>query len=146
MAISHLYASTIIRVQVHFGFSNFICDPAEITSALGIAPDEIGRKGEVKANRGGREIRWPFNVWTISSRTSSKDVNDHLRELLTQLVGVELRIGNEFGTPSFSVFFKANSLRSGNGPYFESDVIAGIAALHAELWQDIYQVDDPEDQ
>jgi hypothetical protein len=35
-------------------------------------------------------------------------------------------------------------LYAGNGPFYETDVIAGIASWQAELFQDIYQVDQVE--
>jgi hypothetical protein len=145
MAISDFHASTIIKVRAYFGFHQFACDPDEITRALGVAPDEVGRKGEIRAVRGGREIRRLWNDWTIESRSDSKDVNDHIRELLARLGGVSDRIRREFGTPSFSVLWKGNYLYAGSGPFYEVDVIAGIAALGAMLWQDIYQVDEGRD-
>jgi hypothetical protein len=141
MAISEFHASTIIKVRAYFGFSEFACDPDEITRALGIVPDEVGRKGQVQAHRGKQELRRLWNDWTLQSRTESKDVNDHLRELLARLDSVAGRIREEFGPPSFSVLWKGIYLYAGSGPFYEADVIAGIAALKAMLWQDIYQVD-----
>ena len=46
MALSKFYKSTIIEANASFGYSNFACDPDEITRVLGIIPDEIMRKGE----------------------------------------------------------------------------------------------------
>jgi hypothetical protein len=142
MAISDFHASTIVEVRAYFGFDEFACDPDEITSALGIAPDEVRRKGEIRKLRGGREVRCPSNDWSIQSRSGSKDVNEHIRELFARLSGVSGRIRPEFGTPSFSVLWKGNYLYAGSGPFYEADVIAGIAALGAMLWQDIYQIDE----
>ena len=141
MAISDFHASTIVRVQAYFGFSEFSCDPNEITQALGVIPDGVGRKGQVRTVRGGRDLRWPWNDWTIQSRAETKDINDHLRELLARLDGVAGRIREDFGAPSFSVLWKGNYLYAGSGPFYEANVVAGISALNAMLWQDIYQVD-----
>ncbi len=141
MAISDFHASTIVKVRAYFGFSEFACDPDEITKALGVVPDEVGRKGAIRAVMGDREFPWLWNDWSLLSRTESKDVNDHLRELLTRVEGIACRIRDEFGQSSFSVLWKGNYLYAGSGPFYEADVIAGIAALGAMLWQDIYQVD-----
>jgi hypothetical protein len=142
MAISDFHASTIVRVQAYFGFDSFECDPDAITRFIGMQPDEVGRKGTVKTVRAGREIHWPFNSWSIASRLSSKDINEHLRELILRLTQVAESFPTDFGTPTFSVVWKSNYLYAGNGPFFEPDIIAGIARLNAALYQDIYQVDD----
>src|SRR5262245_5221767 len=138
MAISDTYASTIINVKATFGFSEFDCNPDEITQALGVVPDEVGLKGQVRQIRGGREIRQLWNSWTIQSRSESKDINDHLRELLTRLNGLAGGIRKDFGSPWFSVLWRGSYLYAGSGPFYEADVIAGIAGLGAMLWQDIY--------
>jgi hypothetical protein len=142
MAISDFHASTIVKVRAYFGFDSFECDPDAITRFTGIQPDEVGRKGAVKAVRAGREIRWPFNSWSLGSRRESKDVNEHLRELIERLAQVAGSFPAEFGEPSFSVLWKGNYLYAGSGPFFEPDVIAGIARLKASLHQDIYQLDE----
>jgi hypothetical protein len=48
MAISDIYASTVILVRVYFGFDEFACDPDEITEALHLQPDELRRTGEFR--------------------------------------------------------------------------------------------------
>ena len=144
MAISDFHASTIVKAQAHFGFSEFACNPDEISQALGVVPDAVGRKDQVRIVRGDQELRWPWNSWAIHSRAESKDINDHLRELLARLDGIASRIRNNFGPPSFSVLWTGNYLYAGSGPFYEADVIAGIAALKAMLWQDIYQLDQEE--
>jgi hypothetical protein len=146
MAISDFHASTIVKVRAYFGFSEFACDPDEITRSLGVVPDEVERKGQVRIVRGDREVRRLWNDWTIISRAESKDINDHFRELLARLDGMASRIRADFGPPSFSVLWKGNYLYAGSGPFYEADVIAGIAGLKAMLWQDIYQVDQEESE
>lgn len=141
MAISDIDALTVILVRVYFGFDEFACDPDEITEALKLQPDEVRRTGEFRTVGGGREIRERSNSWTLVSRVDSKDVNDHVRELLERLGSANDHFRPEFGRPSFSVLWKGNYLYAGSGPSYESDVIAGIASLGAELWQDIYQID-----
>src|SRR5262249_48167261 len=116
--------------------------PAAITAALGIAPDEVRRRGEQMQATGGRIVRVPFSTWSISSRTESKDVNDHCREVLKRLSGTTDRLSPLWGVPEFSVLYKATHLCAGNGPFFEADVVRGIAGLGAELWQDIYSLEE----
>jgi hypothetical protein len=141
MALSEFYASTILKASASFGFTEFVCDPDEITRALGIAPDEVDRKGARRTIRGGRELDIPFSFWSIRSEGGSKDINEHLRMLLRRIDGKQSLCRVEFGRPAFGVTWKCNYLYAGSGPFYEIDVIAGIASWQAELFQDIYQVD-----
>jgi len=139
--LSEFYESTIIKVSAGFGFSDFNCDPGAITEVLGVQPDSMSRKGEDFLLPNGKAGVRPFNSWGITSRSESKDVNVHLRELLERLEGKEGSLRADFGAPSFGVIWKGNYLYAGSGPYYEADVLMGIARFGAELWQDIYQVD-----
>jgi hypothetical protein len=142
MALDAQFAESIKQVEVTFGFSHFDCDPEDITSGLGITPDEVRRRGEQLPARGGRFVTVPFNAWSISSKTKSKDVNDHCREVLKRLAAAVGRLDARWRVPSFNVLYKATHLCGGNGPFFEVDVVKGIAALGAELWQDIYSLEE----
>lgn len=141
MAISDFNASTIVKVRAYFGFANFECDPDAITRFMGMQPDEVGLKGAVKTV-GGREISRACSTWSLASRLDSKDVNQHLRELIDRLTNVDPHFPTEFGEPSFSVLWKGNYLYAGSGSFFEADVIAGMGRLKASLYRDIYQVDE----
>jgi hypothetical protein len=143
MTLSESYKSTIIEVKACFGIEGFSEDPDKITEALNINPVEIRRKGEIKKLRNGHEIEIKENQWSIESTSKSKDINDHLRELLKKLNGKESLIKVAWN-PSFSILWKGNYLYAGSGPFFERDVIKGIARLGADLWQDIYQIDEEE--
>jgi hypothetical protein len=146
MELSDFYQSTIILVRAYFGFSDFSCNPDEITTALGIEPDEVIVKGSKRTLRNGRITENLSNSWSICSRNASKDVNVHIRELFQRFAGKEEAIRKDFGNPSFSVLWKGNYLYAGSGPFYEADVIKGIATLGANLWQDIYQVDQSDDE
>ena len=87
-----------------------------------------------------------ISVWCIKSRIDSKDVNEHLRQILSRIEGRQSRWKAEFGEPSFSVIWKSNDLYAGNGPFYEADVLAGIVSWKAMLYQDIYQVDQDESE
>ena len=142
MALNPQFAAGIRTVRVDFGFSMFDCDPEDITAALGVVPDEIRRRDEERQMPGGRLFRVPFSSWRVSSKQASKDVNDHCRELLERLRGCASRLDPRWGVPTFGVLYKATHLSSGNGPFFEADVVRGIASFGAELWQDIYALDE----
>jgi hypothetical protein len=139
LPISEFHASTIVEVKAGFGFVDFVCDPDEITRTIGIEPDEVSQTGDTRVVPDGRTFPVPLNSWWLQSRSQSKDVNDHLRELLARLNAVADRIRQAFGTPSFSVTWKSRACDS--GPYYEPDVLAGIARMNANLFQDIYRVD-----
>jgi len=42
------------------------------------------------------------------------------------------------------VLWKGNYLYAGSGPFYETDVLKGIACFDAELYHDIYQIDQSE--
>jgi hypothetical protein len=146
MALSEYYESTIIEVKASFGLSDFKCDPSEITQAFRIIPDQITRKGEAHVVRSGKTAYWPNNTWYIESKSDDKDVNVQIRELLKRLSGIPRPLPTHFGEPSFGVVWKGNYLYAGSGPFYEADVIQGIASLDAELYQDIYQIDQEENE
>ncbi len=115
--------------------------PDEITARLGITPDEVCVKGEPQPTRLNTEWRAPFSSWSIVSSSSSKDINDHLRQLLVRLGPAKPLFDLDWGEPSFDVLWKGNYLYAGSGPFYEPEIIAGVASLSAALYQDIYQVD-----
>jgi len=139
MSLSGFYKNTIIQVEACFSFSGFQCDPDDITNALRIKPDHIMRQGVLSH---GADQASAFSSWSIVSASLSKDINDHLRELLNRLEGCGDRIDAEFGGPGFSVIWKGNHLHAGSGPFYEPDVLQGIAELKGMLWHDIYQIDE----
>lgn len=106
MALSESYESTILEGKATFGFSNFECDPSEITKILRITPDGVMRKGEVWVTKSGKALARPFNSWWIESRSTSKDVNIHLRELLERLGTRYECARSEWGKANFGVTWK----------------------------------------
>ncbi len=146
MGISDTYASTIIKVGASFGFSDFDCSPDAITASLGLQPDSVRVKGDRRTLRNGRIFTVPFSSWSINSSSPSKDVNDHLRELIGRLGDCGRRFQSEWNEPFFGVLWKGNYLYAGSGPFYERDVLEGVASLGASLFQDIYQVDEETSQ
>ncbi len=144
MGLSDFYKSTIIEAKASFGYFNFACNPDEITGALGVRPDEIMRKGEEWTTSNGKIRTRPFNSWGITSKSSSKDVNVHIRNILKRLGKKHELVNKKWGKGSFGITWKNNYLYAGTGPFFEADVLQGIARWQAELYQDIYQIDQDE--
>lgn len=136
MALSPAEEATIELVTAFFSIHGFDEDPDEITARLGIAADQVSRRGEV---REGREEADTENWWLLQSRLRSKDVNDHLRGLLGRLKGQADALRPEWH-PSFTVLWRGTNLERGGGPLYARDVVAGIAALGADLAQDVYQI------
>jgi hypothetical protein len=144
MPIHEVYESMIAKAGASFGFLGFDCDPDMITTALGIEPDDLVRKGELRERRNGKVLPNPINSWSISSSSSSKDINEHLRELLARLASKQECLAKSFGTPSFSILWEAAFLHQATGPYFEADVLQGIASFAADLYQEIREVPESE--
>ena len=142
MSLSESYESTIIGIEVYFGFDQFECEPDDITRTLLVQPDIIQRKGDVLRHVNGKTALSHCSKWLIQSRCISKDVNEHLRELLSRLRSMKVPIPIEYGIPCFQVVWKGNYLYAGSGPFYTNDVLKGIASVGANLYQEIYQVDD----
>ncbi len=142
MGLSEFYESTIIKAKASFGFSEFDCDPEEITDALDIKPDQTTRKGEKWIAGSGKAGTRTFNSWRITSKSLSKDINIHLRELLDRLGGKYKLAKSEWGKAAFGITWKNNYLYAGAGPFFEADVLRGIAEWNADLYQDIYYIEE----
>jgi len=91
--------------------------------------------------KNGHETVVPISSWSIMSKSKSKDINDHFRELFVTLVPVSECFLPEWGVPSFGVLWKNNNLYTGNGPYYESLVLKQVAKLGCDIFHDIYQID-----
>ena len=75
--------------MLSFGISGFDADPDRVTEILGLAPTDIGRKGEV--SRSGRKRT--FNGWWLDAHeerlTGGADHHHALNKLLSALQGRE---------------------------------------------------------
>ena len=139
MTLSSSHEGTIESVRVRFCFAEFSCDPDRITAALGLEPDLVLRVGDQRQLHGGARVPIRHSHWEIRSRSDSKDVNVQIRSLIALLDPVATKIDPTWN-PFFDVIWEGNYLYAGSGPFYERDVVAGIARLNAEIFQDIYQV------
>ena len=147
MALSEFYESTILEVNASFGFHSFPCAPEAITERIGLQPDKTSTKDHPhRIGSDGQRILVPFSSWSIFSSSPSKDINEHLRQLLVRLGTAKLPFDPSWGEPHFGVLWKCSYLYAGTGPFYEPDVVTGIAAFTASLYQDIYQVDEANDE
>jgi hypothetical protein len=137
--ISDSHASTIELVRVRLIL--FSTDPDEITRTLGLPPDELQRDSFPEPRP---RFQGAGFAWILVSRAASKDVNVQIRELLARL-GSRSSLIREAWRPLVDVLWMGNYFYAGSGPNYEPDVIAGIAAIHGELGQDLYQVDLPDE-
>ena len=144
MPLHEVYESMIAKAGASFGFFAFDCDPDAITAALGVEPDELVRRGEQRTRSNGKVLINPMNSWSISSSLNSKDINQHLRQLLSRLAGKQDCLAPNFGVPSFSILWEAAFLHQATGPFFEADVLQGIASFAADLYQEIHEVEESE--
>jgi len=140
LTLSSSHEATIESVRVRFCLAEFSDDPDRITATLGIQPDLVLRVGDQRQLHGGVRVPIRHSHWEIRSRNDSKDVNVQIRSLIALLDPVVTKIDPAWN-PFVDVIWKGNYLHAGSGPFYERDVIAGIARLGAEIFQDIYQVD-----
>jgi hypothetical protein len=149
MTISELHASHICKVEVSFCLMGPDLDPEAVTARLGISPDETMRRGDERRHKRSGAVLGLYHegLWALGSlpRVNSKDINDHFRWVLGQVLPHREAI-LEFargGESFFNVLWQSTYLYSGTGPLIAADCIAGVAALGGGMGFDIYQVDEP---
>jgi hypothetical protein len=141
VAIEENFLREITDVRSSLVFFDFEADPDTITDALGIQPDDIRRKGDLRTLADGHQFRVPHNLWVLESRAESLDPNDQIRDVLARIEGVLDKIDSAWN-PVFNILWKSKTLGAGAGPYYEKDVIQGIARIGAEIYQDLYTADE----
>lgn len=141
-------ASHFGRVKVDFCLSARDLDPEAVSQVTGLQPDRTAKRGDERRNYKG-DLLTPHDegFWLISSakRVQSKDVNVHLKSLLTELLPhqrVILQIVAELkGETFFDVLWTSNYLYAGTGPLLSQEVVRGISDLGAAVGFDIYAVE-----
>lgn len=141
MPINEIFEREIQQVEVSLVFTDFEMDPEEITEKLGLQPDDLRRKGETRRLENGQEFVVPFNLWSFKSPESSLDPNVQIRAIFDLLESVGTRVNPEW-KPFFNILWKSRVLGAGSGPFYEKDVIEGIARIGAEIYQDLYHVEE----
>jgi hypothetical protein len=150
VAISELHASHIRKVEVSFCLIGPDLDPEAVTARLGLVPDDAHRLGDERRNKRSGAVlgRYREGLWALRSlpRVNSKDINDHFRWVLGQVLPhreavLEFARGGE---SFFSVLWMSTYLYAGTGPLIDADCLAGVAALGGGMGFDIYQVDEPD--
>jgi hypothetical protein len=149
MGMNELNASHIRKVEVNFWISSESLNPDEVTQAIGILPDHSGLRGDEKINNVGHIIgNHSEGFWILSTenKVQSKDINDHFRYLLSQLLPHREAIlrSAEGGETYFDILWQSTYLYAGTGPVIESDCLQGVAQLEAGMGFDIYQIDEEE--
>jgi hypothetical protein len=151
MGISELHASHLRKVEINFGIFGESLNPKEVTQKIGIQPDYSGLRGDDKTNNLGRRIgthSQGFWILSTENRVQSKDINDHVRYLLTQLLPHREEILKlaEGGETYFDILWQSTYLYAGTGPEIERDCLQGVVQLEAGMGFDIYQIDEEEDE
>jgi hypothetical protein len=150
MGITELHASHIRKVEVNFCIFGESLNPVEVTQAIGIQPDHSGLRGDEKKNNLGQTIGTHFEgFWILSTenKAQSKDINDHFRYLLFQLLPHReaiLRFA-EGGETYFDILWQSTYLYAGTGPMIDRDCLQGVAQLEAGMGFDIYQIDEDDE-
>jgi hypothetical protein len=150
MGISELHASHIRKVEVNFIISGHTLNSEAVTQTIGIQPDHFGCAGDEKKNFLGQTIGTNSEgFWALSTKNKvvSKDINDHLRYLLSQLLPHREEILKlaQAGKTYFDILWQSTYLYAGTGPVIEKDCLQGIAELKAGMGFDIYQIDEEAD-
>jgi len=150
--ISPEHASHIRGVNVAFMLLGDDLDPSAVTAALGILPHSCARKGDERRSPGNqllghnRQGWWRLDSTPLLKVTGdeAKDINEHLKALLEQLLPHRASI-LDFAARNESyvdVVWKSTYLYAGTGPLIESQYLKGITDLGAGIGFDIYQIDE----
>jgi len=146
VALNLNYEDHIGRVRVGFILSAPALAPDDVTALVGLEPSHSALHGGERKNfRGDVLGTEDEGYWRYDSHPSitSKDVNDHIRYLLSLLLPHRdgLRLIARDVVAYFDVLWESSYLYAGTGPVLDQDCVAGIAALSAGIGFDIYQVD-----
>lgn len=150
--ISPEHASHIRGVNVAFMLLGDDLDPNAVTAALGILPNSCARKGDERRSPRGqllghhRQGWWRLDSTPLLKVTGdeAKDINEHLKVLLEQLLPNRASI-LDFAARNESyvdVVWKSTYLYAGTGPLIEARYLKGITDLGAGIGFDIYQIDE----
>ena len=147
MTLNPLHEEHIRGVAVTFSVASPDLDPAAVTAATGLEPDDAAYRGGERRNKAGAllnpasEGRW---VLGTRGKVASRDIRDHFHYLHERLLphATALKTFARGGETFFGVVWKSTYLYAGTGPLLDADSIAGIAALGAGMGFDIYQVDE----
>ena len=147
MGISGSHASHIKKVHVRFIISGESLDHKQVTDALGIKPDVCANRGDTKVIGKAVSVH-SEGFWRIDTqgKVDSKDINDHLKFLLSLLLphkDVILEMAQN-GETYFDIVWKSTYLYAGTGPLIDKECLSGMSQLNAGMGFDIYQVDDDE--
>jgi hypothetical protein len=128
----------IHSLWVAFIVSHGTSTPDEISESLGLVPDRSHSKGEVVRARDGSAVGVnPQNYWGMAStsRTESKDPEEHFRVLLQLLIPKAEVIHGlaENNRVWFYTVWTSDELVRGSGFSLSAEVCAGIAQLRAGL-------------
>ena len=146
MTLNPSHEAHVGRVAASFILSGTDLDPEVVTRAVGVSPDASARRGDARFNAAGRLVApHPESWWKLSTRNrvESKDLNEHLRVLLSFLLPhrTELLELSRNGQAYFDVLWESSYLYAGTGPVIDPAYVQGIAALGAGVGFDIYQIE-----
>ncbi len=141
------HTSHIRRVHVDFELMAPDLDPVQVTTTLNVKPTATANRGDERWNLKGKQLQPHDAGWwklTTADSVNSKDVNEHLRYLLEILLPhcESILSFAKNGKTHFDVLWESTYLYAGTGPIINSEHIAGIASLQADIGFDIYQVDE----
>src|SRR6185437_748964 len=147
MTLNPLHEEHIRGVAVTFSVSAPDLDPAAVSAATGLHPDDTAYAGGERRNKAGAllgpatEGRW---VLGTRGKVPSKDIRDHFHYLHERLLphAAALKTFARGGETFFGVVWKSTYLYAGAGPLLDAASLAGVAALGAGMGFDIYQVDE----
>jgi hypothetical protein len=141
----HLYSTDEQDTLVRFKLTGADLDPALVTAALGIAPSESWKKGDLK--RGSRTLPpYTFGMWQRNAPCSPSDpFDDQLPRLLDQLEALLPQLH------TVAQFNAALSIASSFGPYqigfyLNTPTVARLAALNLSIDIDLYPHGMPDDE
>jgi hypothetical protein len=145
MALNPLHESHLGRVGVGYVLSGSNLDPGRITQLVGIEPTHSAARGDERVNARGTVIGTEqVGYWRLdsSASVSSKDVNDHIRYLLSCLLPYRESLANyaRVGEAYFDVLWESSYLHAGTGPVLDAVCVRGIAQLCAGVGFDIFQI------
>lgn len=130
------------EIDLSFNICGFSCKPEDISSLLGIQPDEIHAKGQP---RGSGEAVYKESLWVIRSRIlPSLEIESHIGDIMERLEPVHERIKS---LPGEFYCYLSCGVEIYDGPggpavVFDAKTLRILGTIGASLDIDIYCLGD----
>lgn len=121
-----------------------VFDPDSVAEKLGLIPDTVQRRGDLRPGRNGR--RYNHDYWGLSTPTlDDEEIEPHLNWLLDLIEPRAAQLEEIRASEVSAVLDCAwNSIGMGGGPWISPEAMSRLGALNLPLIISFYSHEQPE--